>query len=1092
MERPEPTETQARAIRLRGRDILVTAGAGSGKTHTLVERYLSLLEEGSSPQRVVAITFTDKAARGMRNRVRAAVRQRLERAGKADERQHWTEVMAKMDAARIGTIHSLCAEILRAHPAEAEVDPEFAVIDEGLSATLRARAVEDAVVWATDAPTVAQVFREFTPSALTRLLSFLLARRLDATAVLADADMPNGGEEALRLPLAAYIAEPAVSAAIAELQEMQSSGDLMGDAGDKLAQQLDALLSGWRQVEAAFQNHNHVEAACLLFPLRREKMTLQAGKKKSRAKDLLRRLQQFYDDRLDPWLGGRRSQDTPPELACEVRATEMLAQLKAIFIQAQTEYRSSLDQRYALDFDDLEAKAADLLAIPAIQKRWQEAVSAVLVDEFQDTNRRQQAIVRALCGEPPGRLFVVGDARQSIYRFRGADVSVFRHTQREVESRGGETLELDLTFRAHSRLTRAFDSLLAPIMGTEEDPERPYSVPFSSLRAHRTDPQEQTDPPYVEIALGTGETAATARPHAAQALVHRLVELRQAGQIRQWDDVALLFRASTGFQAYEDALETWGVPFVTVAGRGFYDRPEIRDVLNMLKALADPWDDLALTGLLRSPAFGLTDAALYRLRWRNDAVQPLHTALRDDLSHLDGQDQERALRASQIIEALSPLVDRLPVAELLKRVIDATDYRAVLASSHSRLWRNLDKLLADAHASGLVRVREFLAYLQTLNEVGVREGEAPVEAQGSVRLMTVHKAKGLEFEFVVIADAARTTAGHRDVAYLLPEIGLAVQPDQMDGSPLLFRLARWYDAQQRQAEENRLLYVAATRAKEKLLISGHLTRPKDRWKADGWLKMLLEAAGVDIKPLMAEAGIWHDRPLDSGESIGIWVAPEEMAGAVADVDGETAWPISKAKPLYPPVLEQPVEQMESDQDEAPERAWRATGDRIRAPAAAVGRMVHAAIERWLFPEDVRLDALLETTALNEGLVDPQQRQQAIRETKKLLARLQDHPLWAEINGAQERHHEVPYTWRAAGEKTDSGKIDLLFRIGGNWQLVDFKTDELGDEGALERAVAEHRPQIERYARAIWRLLRCEPAATFCFLDYQGHVHLESV
>ena len=136
-----------------------------------------------------------------------------------------------------------------------------------------------------------------------------------------------------------------------------------------------------------------------------------------------------------------------------------------------------------------------------------------------------------------------------------------------------------------------------------------------------------------------GEDAASARPAAARALAQRLFELRQSEQIQRWDDVTLLLRASTGFPAYEDALEEAGIPFVTVAGQGFYNRPEIRDVLNLLRALADPWDDLAMAGLLRSPAFGLSDAALYRLRWQGGAVQPYWIALKSDLTFLPADEQ---------------------------------------------------------------------------------------------------------------------------------------------------------------------------------------------------------------------------------------------------------------------------------------------------------------------------------------------------------------------------------------------------------------------------------------------------------------------
>lgn len=1085
----ELTELQLNAVTCEGKDVLVTAGAGSGKTRTLVARYLWLLEQGFSPRQVLAITFTEKAAREMRNRVRQAVADQATKASSTEERKRWAELEAQMDAARIGTIHSLCAEILRAHPAEAEVDPEFEVLDEGLAAALKVQAVDQAVVWTTGDPEYAQLFNTFTTGRLLQLLSYLLRRRLEASDVLQVGDLVERAKGTLQAALKAYVEDEKIFGLIARLTAMRDGGGLVDEAGEKLAAQIEDLLDEWDNLEAALISDDLIEAARLLFTIRRRHLGLGAGKKSSETKGTLRQLRETYKERIAPWLGGESASDPIPQVDIEARFIQDLPYLQGLFQRAVTGYMMSLDHRHALDFDDLEAGALKLLEDPAIRDRWQGVISAVLVDEFQDTNARQRKIVDALCGEEPGRLFVVGDARQSIYRFRGADVTVFRRTEMDVVDRGGNTLELNLTFRAHEGLVSAFDSLVANAMGVEDDPERLYMVPYTSLHANRIAPREGTRPPYVEFILGLGERASDARPHAAGALVERLIELRDAGQIHTWDDVALLFRASTGFRYYEDALEARGIPYVTVAGRGFYDRPEIRDILNILRALAEPWNDLALAGLLRSPAFGLTDAALYLLRLGEDGFRPLNGAIYGDLEELTEQDRKHAYRARKFLDELGPMVDRMPVAELLKRVIDWLDYRAILAASHSRLWRNLDKLLTDAHVSGMVRVREFLEFLQTLRDVGVREGEAPAEAEGAVRLMTVHKAKGLEFEVVVIADASRRPRKGGEVAYLLPETGLAVKPDRVDGPPLIYGIAKWIDGLQTEAEEDRLLYVAATRAKEKLIISGHLTQRKGGWRVDGWMKQLLEVLDVDLVEVISEPGVWHHEALSNGEQVGIWVAPE-IAGVEAIVEGApVAWPTSQDKPLYESITLMEVEQADPDMDEEPARAWRATGERVHPPAVAIGRMVHEAIRCWLFPDDPGLEDLLEVEALSKGLVDIGQRRSAIHESKKLLKRLRAHPLWEEINSASDRLHEVPYTRPLKDGRMDSGRIDLLYRSNGPWKLIDFKTDELRDQKAIDGAVEEYTGQVTRYSQAVHHLLGAQPEVSLCFLDAQGEVEL---
>jgi ATP-dependent helicase/nuclease subunit A len=1089
----EPRGAQKEAVEARGRDVVVTAGAGTGKTFTLVARYLSLLADGHSPRQLLAITFTEKAGREMRNRVRAAAQARAREARDREERRFWAEIEAGMDAARISTIHAFCAELLRAHPAQAGVDPEFQVAEEGLAALLKREAVGRALAWAVEQPQLAPLFRSFSAPELERLLASLLERRLDAAEILAQKDAPVRWRKALRRVLQDFSSSPQVSGPLMIIQLLADQGRLVEDAGEKLAGQLAGLLDCWQAFRSALARGALFQALAHLHAMRRQYMGLRAGKRTSRAKDMLRDLRQAYQEWVEPWLGGAKASDTPPDPPAEERYAQDLERLAQLFGAAQQAYLQALRERQALDFDDLEAGALRLLGDPAIRRKWQAELRAILVDEFQDTNARQRDIVWALSGQEAGRLFIVGDARQSIYRFRGADVTVFRQMGREIKGRGGLALELELTYRSHPELLRILDALLPPVMGGQEAPDRPYHVPYTAMKADRAGPRANVRPPYMELLLGSGEGAEDGREQAARALAQRLLKLRDEGQIQRWDEVALLFRASTGFAPYEDALEAAGVPFVTVAGRGFYDRPEIRDLLNILQALADPYDDLALAGLLRSPAFALTDAALYQLRWQGQAKQPLHAALDGDLAHLEAADRERALRARAFLAQMRPLVGRLAVAELLKRAMDATNYRAALASAHRRYWQNVDKLLADAHTSQLVGVRAFLEYIRTLRDVGAREGEAPVEAQGAVQLMTVHKAKGLEFPFVIIADAFRQVGAGGERFYLLPETGLAFKPDRLQAAPLAYRLAKWLDGQRAQAEENRLLYVAATRAREKLMVSGHCSLASQAPRTGGWMQALLEAAGIDVRDLLEERGRWRRVELENGAVVGACLWDERVQASPRRPSVEqTKWPHSQARPLFKPLVLKPAERLDAGLDEEPRRDWRATGARLHPPAAVVGLMVHKALERWLFPGDEGCQALLESVALAEGLVDPAQRRRAVRGAEKLLGRFAAHPLRQEIEQAPERHHELPYTYSTPSGLADSGVIDLLYRLEGGWKLVDFKADELRDEAGLGAAVDEYGPQMRRYRQATRALLGVDPTAVLCFLDCMGEVRVVTV
>jgi ATP-dependent helicase/nuclease subunit A len=1080
------TPKQQLAVEAWEHDVLVTAGAGSGKTRTLVARYMALLERGVSPRHIAAITFTEKAAREMRNRVRSQVAQRANWSSTIEDQMHWQNLVSQMDSARIGTIHSLCAEMIRTHPVEAKVDPEFTVLEEGQSAAMKAQAVQDALIWATGEKETAPLFRIFSTSRLSDLLHYTLDHRLDLDLVLADQEGLNRGWQLGIKEIKTFIELRDVSQSVSALDSMDLRGELESDAGLKFAEQIYAVLSNWRDMQTAIADGNLIPAAQYLFQIRRKHMRMNIGKKDSLAKRELLTIRDAYDESLAPWVGGVKSSDLPPSEEVELLMQDALLRLRTLIAHTTNTYRTSLEAAYSLDFDDLESKALEILKREEIRHRWRSVLQAVLVDEYQDTNARQQEIVQCLCEGRPGSLFVVGDARQSIYRFRGADVTVFRRLQEALEKPRGEVVELDLTFRAHPDLLRTLDELLAPILGTQDLPDILYHVPYSSLSSARTSSREGIMPPYVEILCGVGRSAEEARPVAAQILTQRLVELHAEGQIRRWDDVALLFRASTGFQPYEDALEAVGIPFVTVAGRGFYDRPEIRDLLNILRALADLGDDLAMAGCLRSPAFALSDEALYRLRWKGLARRSIWEALNGDLEELLDHDRESAEHARQVLSSLIPLVDRLSVAELIKDLLDRTDYRAVMAAGHSRLWRNVDKLLRDAHTSRTHRVRAFLDYVQTLRDVGVREGEAPAEAEGALQLMTIHRAKGLQFEIVVLADASRISSGRAQVAYLSPEIGLTAKPDGIEASSLITKLAQWIDKRESVAEENRLLYVALTRAREKVLISGHLSEVQSGVSAGGWLKVILETLEVDVNSIADVQDRWLKRELSSGAVLAIWISAKSGEEKYPR-EGVIEWPESHLKPLYQPLYVPARDRADPEEEAEPTRDWRATGEHVHAPAAAIGRMVHEVIRRWISPQDPSLDNVLEHLALQEGLVDPGQRGRAVRESRKLLERFWTDPIFERIVQAEERHHELPYTLSLPQGGMDIGTIDLLYGDGDSWTIIDFKTDELRDEEALEKAVDEYRPQLMRYKRAANDLLDVSSQAFICFLDVQGAI-----
>jgi ATP-dependent exoDNAse (exonuclease V) beta subunit len=659
------------------------------------------------------------------------------------------------------------------------------------------------------------------------------------------------------------------------------------------------------------------------------------------------------------------------------------------------------------------------------------------------------------------------------------------------------------------------NDLLRPVLGEEDDPRRPWAEPFAPIEPHREDPGPGIEAPYVELHLTVGNKD-SALDRAARAVVGRLAEMVESGAqvmdggtLRPLDygDVAILCRASSSFSYYEDALDEAGLPYLTVAGRGFYDRPEIRDLLNGLRALADPTDDLALVGLLRSPAVALSDGAIYRLvRARDEESTPLWDILRQGNADLGDVADKRAARAVSLISRLHTMAGRAGVGDLLKAFLDETHYRAaLLKAGQQRAVRNVDKLLGDAHASGLVGVSGFLEYVSGLQDSGAREGEARAVAGGAVQIMSVHQAKGLEFPIVVLGHATWGGGGGGRGVLADPALGILLPlQDEEDELPAVYRLAQAREADQAAAESDRLLYVAATRAREKLLINGYLGGFKNDgtpYKLGGWLGQLGRPLGLhEIEvPYDEQGSLVHHRTLHVGET--------SADCFIYEPDCTTYKPASPAAdgieipetPLPPPLLA-PVAQEEAPaaREEAPLWVGRVVPEtkRAKAPSRVVGELVHEALAAWRLPEgrdDEPFAEWLRARARAKGLVDRHQVAHAVRRTHRLLLRLRGHPLFEDLTTAEQRLHEVPYSLEREG-RVDSGKIDLLYRRDGVWTIVEFKTDEVRNQADFERLQRKRDtiPQARRYAAAAEELLGRRPRCLLCMLDYGRSARVYSV
>jgi len=713
---------------------------------------------------------------------------------------------------------------------------------------------------------------------------------------------------------------------------------------------------------------------------------------------------------------------------------------------------------------------------------------------------------------------------------------VFRQERHRID-REGLARSLATSYRAHPRLLAALNALLAPILGATEDPGRPWVEPFEPLTAVERPPRLPDLPAYVELHLAVGTKGDGALDRAADAVAQRLIALVEGGQgDLGYGDVAILCRASSAFESYENALEQAGVPFLTVAGKGFYQRPEVRSLLVMLRASADPHDDVALVGSLRAPVFGLSDLALYRAMHGALARARPHDRYTSWWDYLHSDDAPRLKRegrrlerALARIEGWHRLAGRAHVADLLQRILLDTHYQAALmAAGQRRAARNVAKLLADARASELVGVGEFLEYVDSLRDVGAREGEARPTSEGAVQLMTVHAAKGLEFPVVVLGDLAYQ--GHGPGGLLLDDqLGPVLKLASDDVEPAVYSLAKARETDQIDAEDRRLLYVAATRAEELLILSGTVgVNQKGTPGLRGWLKQLgaddclglasqdlSAAAKADVTALMLRV---DDEPatcsLYGGAIHGGAIHGGAIHGGAWEPQGvSSARPEATLDDTPDERLLQPVAGRAPDVDDAtrdreidpPLTVWRVAPPRpgFRAPAWLVGNLVHEALAdgramawramAWRAVDDASFADWARSRAASQGLTDPPRQRDAARRAAELVQRFRAHPLWGELQRAEIVHYELPYA-RPQGQVSEQGTLDILYRDGDGWHVLDIKTDGFREMDEARVAVVErgYVDQVRRYGRAVEALVGERPTLRLVLLDCAGAVMIMEV
>ncbi len=1090
-----------------GTTFLLEASAGTGKTRVLVDRYVTCVldpERGTGDVgSVAAITFTEKAAGELRQRVR----ERFEKLAATTpegsaEHERIVRALDALDDAPISTIHSFAGRLLREFPVEAGVDPGFEQLDQLGSDLGRSVLWEE---WLTElaAGATQDADSERARGWLTRLLG--AGVRLAAVRELA---IGRKGVFDERYDLDMAFAPPPPPDLVTGLGELRTACDRLRDhCSDACSDQSDKGFAGASDLIAAVDacaalagdgsaDLDQVAAALHQIPLKMGK-TGPGGVRTN-------------------WDAGRGGKE---ELLVRYRHLgDGIGALRSAYAEHITGYAVAVAQAFArwagaaqlrlgrLDFTDLLGALRDLLVRDvAARRELQRRFRYLLVDEFQDTDPLQAESVFLLCErEPlardwrqvvlePGKLFVVGDPKQSIYRFRRADIALYDEVKAYIKAQPqgkGEAMEITQNFRTTPALAGWINNVFAGVFDDEAEVGRQPNYCWA-------EPYRPPAPgPRVAVLLGraydhqAGETDAMRRDEA-RALAALLHEMHgdAAGQwtvcdrsssdadgeverAPRWGDVAVLMRATTGLETYEHALREAGVPYRVEGGKTYFERREVADALLCLRAVEDPSDGPAVYGALHSSLFGFTDDDLF-LFWAAGG--------RFDLfADGSGEGQAGGRRQPAGHEAVTGALESLrrlhacrathethELVEDLLRVTHSEELQAATGDGAAQALANLEKLVERAKAFSAAGGGGVGAFLSWADEAGDAAGEQESQVDDEsdvVHLLTIHKAKGLEYPIVVLAGGAsgggRYGGGEPIVDRRRRRVSVKVRADLPGASHDL--VPRSYEELAERAkamnlsEGRRLLYVAATRARDRLVVScfGRLTTKGD------------EPASVLLGPLA------HQLPVpgsvsESGDYDGLLVLlpgePPVLSGRGERFDvaalraarevwkGERAELLARAgqpmRATSPSALEQVDEVVLRGGPGAPPG---------RAEALALGSAVHRVMELCALDDEASLGPLAAAAAAELGRPDLEGRTAVLADACWRAAVVRAAARSPEV------FREVPVGMLVRGTIV-SGAIDLLYRDGDEWVVVDYKTDRDVDAEVLRE---RYSPQGAAYALAV--------------------------
>ena len=1027
-----PTPEQALAINTIKSNVSLLAGAGSGKTYVLMKRFVQILRADLSvnPTNIVAITFTRKAADEIKGRVRQAVGECVEQAQTDLERLRWQEHLQKVESAPISTIHSLCSRILRDNPVETQLDPEFTILEdfeaqdffkETLQQYLRKNIKENAALRRLVQTYGVNSFVNQVTALGDKLSELVREDNLAEPYLKAKEELP-----ALQQKLFAALRE--VIEAREALGEKTKGRQTLTEAAGMLDEMQKQLLAP--------------EPDCSLLDA--SGVVKVSGKALAAELTNLKNLRQELNHVL-----------------LNAKGCDLVQDWLAVLQEFYACLSARKQENNVLFNDDL-----DLLAIEHLQKnealrqKYQERYKYIMVDEFQDTNERQRQLIYLLCGnklDGKNNLFIVGDVKQSIYRFRHADVSVFNKVKEDIAQNAGQNLGMKTNFRSTQSIVESCNTAFCKLMDLPKE-----EICLEHHEGANTGGAKVCllQVPYKskDDDLGAKEDKWQKEAEAIAAYLQQELP-KVEPQLRPGASKAILLRAMTHCEILRQTLQGYGINCVVVKGKGFYEQQEVLDILNLLAALHNRYASLELAGALRSNYFGLDDATLTQLFWQTENDKPLWDVLQAVGSgelqlNLQPEQQALAMQAAERLRSLRQAAALMALPELFAQLWDELKPEFVLSQQEngpSKLAnvKKLRRLAQQYCQTKQASLAEWLQNVKDLRASSSKEPAATVQADDALQIMTIHNSKGLEFDLVILPQLDKSVKGDTASIKYLPGkegeqglLGIKVPDKEMQlQNSGVYELAKARDSELEEEESRRLLYVAMTRAQKQLLMVGTVAEEKlpeaviGLPAAKGWWQQLQAVYEVDWEKqesschwvrLLCAAAL-SPAVVQQGEQQKLALEPLALAPLPAYAAcGRTCFTASALQTYlhcqrqyyYQQVLAVP----ELEQTVAGEQAHE-------LPASVTGSIVHKALELYNgYNAEVVFAVALEKFAPGA----------AATQAKSIFDAYISSDLYKALPKKQKR--ELEFVQPLQRELAAEGVIDLLaFDEDDNMIIVDYKT-----------------------------------------------------